>query len=138
MIEPATADINERLQRLSGLFPEGTSTDGLQVLPFKTTLFQSFLTDHLKNRIAIQPVSVVYHAPDGQKTRFYGWWGDMDFATHLLRTLATPKQGSISVRYHDPLPVSAYPNRKALAAACEAAVRQGHTALLQARETGLQ
>lgn len=27
VIEPATADINERLQRLSGLFPEGTSME---------------------------------------------------------------------------------------------------------------
>ena len=27
-------------------FPEGTSTDGMLVLPFKTTLLQSFFTDH--------------------------------------------------------------------------------------------
>ncbi|GAA6175379.1 lysophospholipid acyltransferase family protein [Sulfitobacter pacificus] len=107
-------------------FPEGTSTDGQQVLPFKTTLFQSFLSPNLKNEIAVQPVSVTYHAPAGADPRFYGWWGDTSFGAHLLVTLAPARQGWVEVIYHTPLPASAYANRKALALDCETAVRKGH------------
>ncbi|MEH6832551.1 MAG: lysophospholipid acyltransferase family protein [Sulfitobacter sp.] len=113
-------------------FPEGTSTDGLQVLPFKTTLFQSFFADDLKNEISVQPVSVRYVAPPDMDARFYGWWGEMTFGTHLLATLGTRNQGSVRVIYHHPLKVADFANRKALALACEHAVRDGHSALLSA------
>ena len=111
-------------------FPEGTSTDGLQVLPFKTTLFAAFFTDHLKDVSHIQPVSVFYHAPEGEPARFYGWWGEMDFGSHLLKTLAVPRQGRVELIYHAPLKVSDFADRKALAAAAEQAVRRGHAHLL--------
>ena len=107
-------------------FPEGTSTDALRVLPFKSTLFAAFMTDHLKGDLRIQPVTVVYHAPPGHDPRHYGWWGDMDFAPHLLITLAAAQQGRVEVMFHAPLQVADYPDRKALAAACEAAVRAAH------------
>ncbi|MFY0648362.1 lysophospholipid acyltransferase family protein [Sulfitobacter geojensis] len=113
-------------------FPEGTSTDGQQVLPFKTTLFQSFLSPSIKNDIAVQPVSVIYHAPAGGDPRFYGWWGDTSFGAHLVETLAPAKQGWVDVIYHPPLPVADFANRKALALACETAVRKGHAAGLGA------
>ncbi|WP_386626429.1 lysophospholipid acyltransferase family protein [Sulfitobacter geojensis] len=113
-------------------FPEGTSTDGQQVLPFKTTLFQSFLSPSIKNDIAVQPVSVIYHAPAGGDPRFYGWWGDTSFGAHLVETLAPAKQGRVDVIYHPPLPVADFTNRKALALACETAVRKGHAAGLGA------
>lgn len=107
-------------------FPEGTSTDGMQVLPFKTTLFQAFFAPELRNEIAVQPVSVIFHAPPGRDPRFYGWWGDMSFGGHLLDTLAPARQGAVTVVYHTPLPVADFADRKALALACEEAVRAGH------------
>ncbi len=107
-------------------FPEGTSTDGLRVLPFKSTLFAAFFNDDLRDATYIQPVSVIYHAPMGQPARFYGWWGEMDFAPHLLKTLAAPRQGSVEVIYHPPLRVADFANRKALAARCEQIVRADH------------
>ena len=54
-------------------FPEGTSTDGLRVLPFKPTLFQAFFAPELRDRLQVQPVTVIYHAPAGADARFYGW-----------------------------------------------------------------
>ena len=107
-------------------FPEGTSTDGLQVLPFKTTLFQSFFAPELRDLIWVQPVTVIYTAPDGTDPRFYGWWGDMSFGGHLLRTLASLRQGQVTTIYHTPLAVADFENRKALAQACEAQVRAAH------------
>ena len=106
-------------------FPEGTSTDGRRVLPFKSTLFAAFFTHGLEQVMQIQPVSVIYHAPKGRDPRFYGWWGDMVFGPHLLLALAEPRQGSVEVVFHDPVSVGDFASRKALAAYCEASVRGG-------------
>ena len=106
-------------------FPEGTSTDGRRILPFKTTLFQSFLAEDMKSRVAIQPITLIYEAPEGADTRFYGWWGDMGFGGHLLRVLAAPRQGRVTILRHPSQRVATAPSRKVLAAACEAAVRAG-------------
>ncbi len=105
------------------LFPEGTSTDGQRVLPFKTALFEALFHDDLA--LWVQPVSVVYHAPEGVDPRFYGWWGDMDFGPHLLQVLAASRQGCAEIVFHDPVAVSEFEGRKALSARCEADVRAG-------------
>jgi 1-acyl-sn-glycerol-3-phosphate acyltransferase len=106
-------------------FPEGTSTDGRRVLPFKTTLFQAFLSERLRDVACIQPVSLVYHPPEGEDQRFYGWWGDMPLAPAILSVLAAPRQGRVEVVYHTPLRVADFPDRKTLAAMAEAEVRGG-------------
>ncbi len=107
-------------------FPEGTSTDSIRVLPFKSTLFAAFFTPQLQNDMHIQPVSVMYHAPKDEDARFYGWWGDMSFGNHLLQTLAAPRQGAIELIYHTPVAVKDFANRKLLAAHVEDVVRGGH------------
>jgi len=107
-------------------FPEGTSTDGLRVLPFKSTLFAAFFVDGLRHEMQIQPVSVIYHAPEGEDPSFYGWWGDMSFGAHLLKTLSARHQGSVALVYHAPVRVDAFPNRKSLASHLESQVRAGH------------
>ncbi|AGI68209.1 putative phosphate acyltransferase [Octadecabacter antarcticus 307] len=127
----AAAQVDVLRQRLAHghkllFFPEGTSTDGLQVLVFKPTLFAAFFDAALRDTLAIQPVSVVYHAPVGVDLRHYGWWGEMDFVPHLLATLAQSPQGSVTVIYHDPVKVADFGDRKALAAHLERVVRDGH------------
>jgi len=107
-------------------FPEGTSTDAIRVLPFKSTLFEAFFAPALVRSMHIQPVTVVFHAPEGSDPRHYGWWGDMDFASHLLKTLATPRQGRVEVIFHPEVPVDAFENRKALAQHCERVIRTAH------------
>lgn len=107
-------------------FPEGTSTDSIRVLPFKSTLFEAFFAPSLRHAMQIQPVTVIYHAPQGEDPRFYGWWGDMDFASHLLKTLATPRQGRVEVIFHPEVPVDAFEGRKALAQHCERVIRTAH------------
>lgn len=106
-------------------FPEGTSTDSRRVLPFKPTLFAAFFDPALREILHIQPVSVIYRSPKGADPRQYGWWGEMEFAPHLLATLAQRPQGSVTVCYHDPVWVRDFADRKALAAALEATVRGG-------------
>jgi lyso-ornithine lipid O-acyltransferase len=107
-------------------FPEGTSTDAIRVLPFKSTLFAAFFSPRLERSMSIQPVTVVFHAPDGEDARFYGWWGEMDFASHLLKTLSVRRQGRVEVTFHPEVPVDAFPDRKALSQYCERVIRAAH------------
>lgn len=107
-------------------FPEGTSTDAIRVLPFKSTLFEAFFAPALVRSMHIQPVTVVFHAPEGEDPRHYGWWGEMNFASHLLKTLATPRQGRVEVIFHPEVPVDAFENRKTLAQHCERVIRTAH------------
>ncbi len=103
-------------------FPEGTSTDGKRVLRFHSTLFEPFLG---VAGLTIQPATVVYRTPPGVDPRFYGWWGDMAFGPHLLQVLAAPRQGSVDLIWQPALVVEGFSDRKALAMACEGAVRGG-------------
>lgn len=104
-------------------FPEGTSTDALRILPFKSTLFEAFFSNNIKHVTHLQPVTVIYHAPPSEDPRFYGWWGDMEFGSHLLKVLAAPRQGRVEIVFHPPVAVAAFDGRKALASHCERLVR---------------
>ena len=108
-------------------FPEGTSTDAIRVLPFKSSLFEAFYSRGLDRVMFIQPVTVIYHAPAGEDPRYYGWWGDMAFGPHLMMTLAARRQGLVEVIFHPEVPVDAFPNRKDLAAHCERVIRASHS-----------
>ena len=109
-------------------FPEGTSSDGARVLPFKSTLFAAFFDPSLRKILQVQPVSVSYQAPTGKNPQFFGWWGDMDFGSHLFRVLAEGHGGKVRVYYHPTLNVRDYADRKSLASDCETAVRKGFEA----------
>jgi 1-acyl-sn-glycerol-3-phosphate acyltransferase len=111
-------------------FPEGTSTDGQGAVPFKPTLFAAFFTHGLEQAMQIQPVTVIYRGPKGRSARFYGWWGDMAFAPHFLKTAAEWRQGAIEVVFHAPVAVDDFPDRKALARHCEEVIRAGLRAAL--------
>jgi 1-acyl-sn-glycerol-3-phosphate acyltransferase len=104
------------------LFPEGTSTDGRRVLPFKPALLAGLLAPGLPERLAVQPVTLSYEAPPGEDPRFYGWFGGADFGPHALAVLAARRQGSVRVTFHPPIPVEGR-DRKSLAAEAEARVR---------------
>ena len=120
------AAIGERLRQGHRLlfFPEGTSTDGARVLPFRTSLFAALL-DPGPRAMRVQPVTLAYVAPPGAPATVYGWWGDRGFASHLAAILALPRQGRVEVVRHAPLAVADHPDRKALARAAERAVRAG-------------
>ena len=107
---PAEAKRQEAalLARLSrgdqmALFPEGTSTDGLRVLPFKSTLFGAFFAPGLRRGVAVQPVTIAYRPRAGLPASFYGWWGEMDFASHARDVLARSTGGVVELTFHPPL-----------------------------------
>lgn len=104
-------------------FPEGSSTDGMRVLPFKSTLFQALFTLQKTHALRVQPVTIIYEAPADEDPRFYGWWGDMSFGTHLMHMLGAPRHGEVRLIYHTPLDPADFRDRKSLAAEADARVR---------------
>lgn len=106
-------------------FPEGTSTDGRRVLPFKATLFAAFFQPELRDSAWVQPVTVAYKAPNHQDARYYGWWGDAEFFPHFFSVLGQLKQGRVTVSFHAPIRVADMADRKVLARDAFGAVAQG-------------
>ena len=105
------------------MFPEGTSTAGGRVLPFKSSLFGVFFAPALGGAVEVQPVTIRYHPREGLAADFYAWWGEMDFVPHLVEVLARSTGGRVELTFHAPLSVAHVEGRKALAAAAEQAVR---------------
>lgn len=121
------SELFERLARgdRMAIFPEGTSTDGQRVLPFKSALFGVFLAPGLGEGVAVQPVTIAYRTQSDLPPTLYGWWGEMEFASHLRDVMARSTGGEVALTFHAPLALADFPDRKSLARAADAAVRQG-------------
>ena len=115
------------------IFPEGTSTDGKEVIPFKSSLFSIAMKENLKD-IYVQPFTLKMQSVDGkpvetQETRdLYSWHINMDtpLGEHLWR-FAQSSGAVISLNFHEPLKAHDFENRKTLAKACYEAVSNGLT-----------
>lgn len=121
---------NEMRDRLKArdilvLFPEGTSSDGHQILPFKSSFFGAAEFPG----VVVQPVTLAYSGHrnlpmNGRLRPFYAWYGDMDLPPHLWEALSTGPI-EVTVVCHAPLSLSGEVTRKHLAAHAEILVRQG-------------
>jgi 1-acyl-sn-glycerol-3-phosphate acyltransferase len=116
------------------LFPEGTSSDGSRVLPFRS----SFLAV-ADAAASVQPVSLVYDRLGGlpacrRDRPVFAWFGDMDIATHFWR-LARRSGARATVLLHEPADPAGFPDRKVLAAAAARVVSDGAAELRQNRVT---
>ncbi len=125
------------------LFPEGTSSDGGRVLPFRTSFFS------IAEQAAwpegdpplIVPISVVYDRlaglPTGRSSRsVFAWYGDMNLASHFWQ-LAQWRGMRVTVLIHPPLDPREFATRKVLAQAAWDAVAGGAAALRQNRPVRL-
>tara|TARA_B100000902_G_C27285877_1_gene904386 strand:+ start:747 stop:1601 length:855 start_codon:yes stop_codon:yes gene_type:complete len=107
-------------------FPEGTSSDGLRVLKFRSGFFQlayNSLPENLTSDTHIQPLSLFY-LPNGtsESKDFYGWWGSMSLFAHIVKVLCL-SSGSIQLKFHTLISSNDYPTRKHLAKAAETVIR---------------
>lgn len=122
------------------LFPEGTSSDGSRVLPFRTSFFalaETKADENLADLPLIQPVSVVYDRlgglPAGRASRpVFAWYGDMDIASHFWR-LGQHIGLRATVLLHTPLDPACFEDRKALSRAVWQIVADGASTLRQNR-----
>jgi lyso-ornithine lipid O-acyltransferase len=127
--------LRERLMQGDALvlFPEGTSSDGNRVLPFKSALMGAAESDigcdGQVRYVPVQPVSITYVAvhgiPLGRENRpLFAWYGDMALMSHLWEALAAGPLDVI-VEFHPPLTAGPGRGRKQLAHEAEAVVRAG-------------
>lgn len=118
-----TDELNEMQKILNDgvcvtLFPEGTSTNGLKLLPFKTSFFQSSINIGAN----IQPLYLKYDEIDGENFSEHNsdivcWYGDMSFFPHFLR-LCNTKMIKAHVEVISEITARKYDDRKQLALAC--------------------
>lgn len=106
------------------LFPEGTSTDGREVVPFKSSLF-SLVFKSPEKALPIQPFSIEMISVDGKKPDtqelrdLYSWHRDMDteLPQHLWR-FAKSNGAHIALGFYPVIPAGQLNDRKLLAAHC--------------------
>lgn len=121
------------------LFPEGTTSDGSRVLPFRSAFLSLAEQKVTKDGLPpiVQPLSVVYDRlgflPTGRAQRpLFAWYGDMDIGSHYWR-LGQNRGLRATILLHAPLDPRDFPSRKALANATWEAVANGAAALRQNR-----
>jgi lyso-ornithine lipid O-acyltransferase len=101
------------------LFGEGTSTNGLDVKPFKTSLLSVAEPWVVDRPVAVQPVTLVYlrfldgTLVDATNTDLYAWWGSADMLGHLWRMLKLPG-AVVEVHFGPPVLSWAVSSRKVL------------------------
>lgn len=108
------------------LFPEGTSTNGMHVEPFKSSLFETVNirgSDKQNIDIPIQPITVAYTHQNGNKMNqqmldHYAWYASMPFASHFF-TLFVLKKVNVKVHFHPVCYLSSFESRKQCAEHCE-------------------
>jgi 1-acyl-sn-glycerol-3-phosphate acyltransferase len=123
------------------LFPEGTSSDGNRVLPFKSALFGAAETLIDGAPVLLQPVSIAYTRlngmPMGRHFRpFFAWYGDMEMGSHLWELLGFGIV-TVKVEFHPVVTIADFGSRKALAEHCRRVVAEGVAAALSGRASGV-
>jgi 1-acyl-sn-glycerol-3-phosphate acyltransferase len=107
--ELVTEQIAERLKGPAPVlfFPEGTSTDGTELLRFHSR----FYTPAVKEGIPVTTAAIRYVPEDGTPERELCWFGDADFLPHLVKSLGGPNF-SAEVSFGEP---HVYASRRAAA-----------------------
>jgi len=113
------------------LFPEGSSSDGTGVLPFRPGLLSAALADDDLD-VMVQPVSIVYGPPPDLQggPRVAGradvaWYGDMELIPHLWRVFGRSQRTTVTVHFHPPRRACEFSSRRALALWAERSVAVG-------------
>ena len=143
----ATMQRDEMVQRLEDgdnliLFPEGTSSDGNAVLPFKSALFSVAQVEPNGEPLLVQPVSIAYTRLDGMPVGralrpYFAWYGDMTLAPHFWE-VAGLGHATVDVVFHPPVTIRDYETRKGLAKHCFQVVAGGVSVANAGRLDGLQ
>jgi 1-acyl-sn-glycerol-3-phosphate acyltransferase len=119
------------------LFPEGTSSDGTTILPFKSSLFSAVELKANEHFVPVQPISIAYTRLDGLPLGrlmrpVYAWYGDMDFAPHFWYLLGLGRF-KVEMIVHDAVTQEGFGSRKELAHYCERTITNGFSRSITGR-----
>ena len=98
------------------IFPEGTTSDGTGLLPFKSSLLSAF--EPLPAGITVQPVVLDYRP----EAAHISWIGEEHGLDNFLRILARSKPLWLSIQFLPPLGGAALDSRKTIAATAREAI----------------
>ena len=99
------------------VFPEGTTTDGTELLPFKSSLLQPIVDAQGR----VQPMAIRYRAPTGEHSGAPAYVGDDSFLASFWRVTGAR---ALVVDLHAPASLAAGgSHRRDLARTAEAAIR---------------
>lgn len=92
------------------IFPEGTTSDGNRVLPFKSALFAVAERTVDGAPLVVQPISIAYvrldGMPLGREWRPYcAWYGAMEMPSHLWSVLGLGHI-TVEVQFHAPVDIA--------------------------------
>jgi len=109
-----------------GIFPEGTSTDGMDVVPFRSALIgavhEALRREERLSAIFVQPVSVTYVGPN-RRSAVWALEDEIPFFPHLLQ-VAGLRQIDVALTWGEPMPADMSSDRKELAKGLEQTVRR--------------
>ncbi|WP_336986105.1 lysophospholipid acyltransferase family protein [Altererythrobacter aquiaggeris] len=92
------------------VFPEGTTTDGQSLLPFKTAMLK--VLDPAPPEVRVQPVVVDY----GAVAEWIGWIGNESGINNFKRVLAREGTFLLTLHYLEPFDPGAHGGRKEIGA----------------------
>ena len=98
------------------VFPEGTTSDGTGLLPFKSSLLSAL--DPVPAGVAVQPVLLDY----GEEAAEIAWVGEEHGLDNFKRILARSRPLRLTVRFLPPLSGEALRDRKTIAGSARAAL----------------
>lgn len=97
--------------KVLALFPEGTTGDGTELLPFKSSLLSAL--EPIPEGISIQPVLLDY----GKDSPDIAWVGEEAGSANFLKIMGRKAPVALHVRFLPPLTGAELTNRKTISAA---------------------
>lgn len=100
------------------VFPEGTTTDGRSLLPFKSSMLS--VLEPPPAGVLVQPVVLDY----GDVAEFIGWIGEEGGVNNAMRVMGRKGSFPLRITYLEPFSPEDYRGRKAIAAQARMEIEQ--------------
>lgn len=119
------------------LFPEGTSSNGIILQPFKSSYLALAEREIDGRHLLVQPVTIAYSRLRNMSlTRgnmsVVAWVGDEELLAHIWAFLRTGKV-TAELRFHKPVTIDDYDSRKTLASDCQLTIAMSLSRVLTGR-----
>ncbi len=123
-----TDEISDLLKQghVLSVFPEGTSSDGTCLLPFKSPI----LVSAAKAGVPVLPIAIKYHEinnearVESEKKDPIAFYGSTPFFSHLFTLLRDLRNARVSLTVFPAMPIALPQDRKIVAGAAHALIRK--------------
>ncbi|SMC15869.1 lyso-ornithine lipid acyltransferase [Andreprevotia lacus DSM 23236] len=106
------------------VFPEGTTSDGGRILPFRSSLLQAAV----EGNTTLQPIYLRYCNTSGQRCALAAYIDDVSFGQSLWRILGN-RGLTVEINFLSPIASNQVEDRRSLTRTVEARIQAAHNAL---------